>query len=191
MNDQELAKRIQEGDEEAFRTLVDQHQEMVVNVCNSFLHNADDAMDVSQDVFIKIFESIHKYKGQAKLSTWIYRIAVNHSLNHIRSKKRRNWLNTLDNLFNGDEDEKPVYEPADESSQEKQMEAEEEQQVMIKALQKLPDKQKTALTLNSYEEMAYKEIAEVMQIPVNQVGVLINRARKSIQQYLIDFYKKN
>ncbi len=191
MNDQELAKRIQEGDEDAFRTLVDHHQEMVVNVCNSFLHNADDAMDVSQDVFIKIFESIHKYKGQAKLSTWIYRIAVNHSLNHIRSKKRRNWLNTLDNLFNGDENEKPVYEPVDESSQEKQIEAEEEQQVMIKALQKLPEKQKTALTLNSYEEMAYKEIAEVMQIPVNQVGVLINRARKNIQQYLIDFYKKN
>ncbi len=190
MNDQTLVKRIQEGDEDAFRTLVDQHQEMVVNVCNSFLHNTDDALDVSQDVFIKIFESIHKYKGQAKLSTWIYRIAVNHSLNHIRSKKRRNWLNTLDNLFNGDDD-KPVYEPADEGSYEQQLEAEEEQKVMIKALQKLPEKQKTALTLNSYEEMAYKDIAEVMQIPVNQVGVLITRARKSVQQYLIDYYKNN
>jgi RNA polymerase sigma-70 factor (ECF subfamily) len=80
----DIIKKITEGDENAFKLLVDQYQKMVVNVCNNFLHNYDDSMDVAQDVFIKVYQDINKFRGDSSIKTWLYRISVNNSLNFIR-----------------------------------------------------------------------------------------------------------
>src|SRR6056297_2283897 len=99
MTDQQIIQGLKAQDETAFKEFVDKYQEMVLNVSNSFVHNKDDAMDIAQEVFIKVYDSVDKFKEQSKISTWLYRIAVNKSLNYIRDKKRKNIFSSLDLLF--------------------------------------------------------------------------------------------
>ncbi|MFP4018286.1 MAG: RNA polymerase sigma factor [Bacteroidales bacterium] len=191
MTDQKLVERIQTRDEAAFEEFVNKYQEMVLNVCNQFIHNKDDAMDVAQEVFIKVYESITNFKSQSKISTWLYRIAVNKSLNFLRNKKRKSIFSSLDLLF-----ENPDHNPAeklsdeDPDSQEK-MEMDEDKQILMKVINKLPEKQKTAITLNKFEKLPYKDIAEIMNISVTETGVLINRAKNKIQKEMIQYFKHN
>jgi RNA polymerase sigma-70 factor (ECF subfamily) len=189
MTDQQIIQGIINRDESAFREFVDKYQEMVLNVCNSFLHNYDDSMDVSQEVFIKVFDSIPKFKEQSKISTWLYRIAVNKSLNYIRDKKRKNIFSSLDLLFDNSAENpgKTIYDETSNSAE--NMEKEEEKEALYKAIDSLPKKQKVALTLNKLEEVPYKDIAEIMNISVTETGVLINRAKKKIQQKLVKQFK--
>ncbi|MFO8235936.1 MAG: RNA polymerase sigma factor [Bacteroidales bacterium] len=191
MTDQQLVKRIQEKDESAFKEFVDKYQEMVINVCNNFLHNQDDAMDVAQEVFIKVYDSIDNFKSQSKVSTWLYRITVNKSLNFLRDKKRKNIFSSLDLLFE-DTERNPAETVSDGSEDSQvQIEKKENKQALMKAIDELPKKQKTAITLNKLEELPYKDIAEIMDISITETGVLINRAKKKIQKMLIEYFRKN
>lgn len=189
MSDQELLEKIAKKDELAFRMFVEKYHVLVLNVCNNILNDYDDSMDISQEVFIKIFESVDKFRGDSKISTWLYRIAVNKSLNHLRSKKRQKWFSSLDVLF-GDESKKIDIKNPDSNISE-QIELDENKKALHIAISKLPDKQKTALTLNSFEELPYKDIGEIMEISVTEVGVLINRAKKNLQKLILDYYKNN
>ena len=161
MDEKELILGIKEGNEDAFRTMVDKYQDLVVNVCNSFLHSHDDSMDVSQEVFIKVYQNINSFREDAKLSTWLYRISVNKSLNFIRSKKRQKWFNGLDDLFNGDSESNKVIEPESQDAiPGDDIEKQEEYKALNYALSTLPEKQRIAITLYHYDELPYKEIAE-------------------------------
>lgn len=189
MTDQEIVKGIQNGEEKAFKELVENNQEMIINVCNSFVHNKDDAMDIAQEVFIKAYHSIDNFHGKSKVSSWLYRIAVNKSLNFVRDKKRKNIFNSLDLLFENSTDISDNIEDKTENTQEL-FESEEMRATLKKTIDELPKKQKVALTLNKYEELSYKEIAEVMDISISETGVLINRAKKQLQKKMIKKFKK-
>ena len=89
MGEKEMIKAILEGDQKAFKLLVDTYQVMVVNTCHAFIHDRDEAEDIAQDVFIQVFESLGKFRFESKLSTWLYRIAVNRSINHCKSPRGR------------------------------------------------------------------------------------------------------
>ena len=190
MTDQEIIQGLKNRDETAFKEFVDKYQYMVLNVSNNFVHNKEDAMDIAQEVFIKVYDSVDSFRGQSKLSTWLYKITVNKSLNYIRNKKRRNIFSSLDVLFEN-QNNNPVENMAEdqENSQEK-MESEERKDILLKAIEELPQKQKTALTLNKLEGLPYKEIAGIMDISVTETGVLINRARKKLQKKLVEQFKK-
>ena len=99
MTDQELIDQIQSGSQSAFRHLVDKYQVLVFNTCIGFVGNRQSAEDLSQDVFIETYRSISKFRGEAKLSTWLYRISVNKSLNHIRDHKKHNVVRSLERFF--------------------------------------------------------------------------------------------
>ncbi len=190
MTEQQLISGIKEGDEQAFKELVDKYQELVVNVCNSFLHDRDDALDVSQEVFIKVFHSVDTFKGDSKISTWLYRIAVNKSLNFLRSKKRKNIFSSLDLLLEGEQNN-PADSVADsEENAEEQISRNEDIERVIAVIDQLPKKQKTAINLNKFEGLSYKEISEIMNISVTETGVLINRAKSKIQKQMIHKIKK-
>ncbi|OFX19249.1 MAG: hypothetical protein A2041_06285 [Bacteroidetes bacterium GWA2_31_9b] len=189
MNDNELLEKIAQKDEQAFRIFVEKYHPLVLNVCNNILNNYDDSMDISQEVFIKIYETIDKFRGESKISTWLYRIAVNKSLNYLRSKKHQKWFSSLDVIF-GDESKK--QDIADNTPIiGDQIETDENKKALQHAINRLPDKQKTAITLNSFEELPYKEIAEIMMISVTEVGVLINRAKQNLNKYIVNYYEKN
>jgi len=189
MDDLHLIERISRKDEEAFRIFVEKYHQLVLNICNNILHNHDDAMDVSQEVFIKIFDSIETFRAESKITTWIYRIAVNKSLNYLRSKKRQKWFSSIDILFDNNSKKN---EPQDnELKPGENIELDENKKALYHALAKLPEKQNIAISLNSFEDLSYKEISDIMNISTSEVGVLINRGKKKLQQLIIEYFKNN
>lgn len=190
MTDQQIINGLKSGDESAFRTFVDSYQEMVINVSHRFVHNKEDALDIAQEVFIKVYNSINAFKAHSKLSTWLYRITVNQSLNYVRDKKRKHIFSSLDLLFENHHQDTHYFDQADRDTSQERLEKEENKQILLKAIEQLPKKQKIAFTLNKLEDLPYKEVAEIMGITVTETGVLINRARKKLQQKLGVYFKK-
>lgn len=190
MNDQQLIEQIRQGDEKAFRHLVENYQQMVVNTCFGMLHDRDDANDIAQEVFIEVFNSIDKFRLDAKISTWLYRIAVNKSLNFIRDNKKRSLFQRIEAVFAGrnytDSTSGLSSDEPDTNLQEKQKSA-----IVHKAIDSLPENQRIAFTLNKYEDLSYKEIAEIMALSLSSVESLMHRAKKALQKKLLDCYKKD
>ncbi len=173
--DLEIAKRIGSGDKAAFRELFETYNSGILNLCYAMVRNQSDAEDLAQEVFVEVFCSIASYKGQSKLSTWIYRIAVNKSLNHIKKQKLRHLF--LSSESKSQQDTTP--RGADWDLRDYQY-----KEYFDKALSALPNKQRTAFVLFMYEQMPQKEIANVMKCSPNAVEVLVHRARKSIESYI-------
>ena len=190
MNDQQIIEQLKQGNEPAFRYLVEQHQKMVVNTCFSLVHDSDDADDLAQEVFIEVYNSIDRFRADAKISTWLYRIAVNKSLNFIRDNKKRKFFKKIEDVFTGrnytDSDTGLSFDEPDAELQEKQKAA-----ILHKAIDSLPENQRVAFTLNKYEDLSYKEISEVMGLSLSSVESLIHRAKKNLQEKLYDCYKKD
>ncbi|MBU8893698.1 MAG: RNA polymerase sigma factor, partial [Bacteroidales bacterium] len=186
MDEKILLDKISQKDEKAFQFFVEKYHQLVLNVCNNILNNYDDAMDVSQEVFMKIYDSADQFRGESKITTWLYRISVNKSLNYLRSKKKEKWFTSLDLLFSS---ETKSIEPEDsELKPGESIEQEESKKALYYALRKLPEKQNIAISLNSFDDLAYKEISEIMNISVSEVGVLINRGKKKLHKLILDYY---
>ena len=145
MEDLELIKNLKSGDEEAYRLVVDTYQKMVLNCAYKFLRNSESAQDLTQEVFLEVFESIHSFRADAKLSTWIYRITVTKSLNHLKSLQREKRFGKLLRLFGEDEIEKRIPAPGS-MSPEKELENRDRAAVLARELEKLAENQKVAFT---------------------------------------------
>lgn len=173
-----------------FKNLYDQHSRMVFNLCLKYLQNIEDAEDVTQEVFITIFKSIAQFKGESKLSTWIYKIAVTKSLEFIRMKKRKKRFAFFELILNNEKGEINVsnvhfYHPGI------QLENKERSAILFKAIDKLPENQKTAYILCKLEELSYAEISEIMKVSISSVESLLFRAKQNLQKLLGDYYEKN
>ena len=190
MDDKKLLNHIQNNKTTGFKLLVNEYQALVINTCYGFVHNRQDAEDIAQDVFIEVYRSLENFRGQSKLSTWLYRIAVNKSLNHIRDNKKNNWLKSLDILFD-DENNTKTLAPEDSKNNmpDKITENKETGNYIYEAISTLPDNQKIAFTLSKYEDLSYKEIADVMKLSLSSVESLLFRAKKNLQKKLIEHYK--
>ena len=182
----ELTEKLKSGSEEAFRRLVEENMDRIVNTCFGFVQNRQDAEDVAQNVFIQAYKSIHKFRGDSQLSTWLYRIAVNQSLNHLKSKKRRQIFHSLDSVISG---KKTEIADTQESFSDT-MEKDEKIKLLHSMISKLPENQKIAITLNKFEDLSYQEVAEVMGISVSAVTALINRGKNNLKKKFENFYKK-
>ena len=171
-----------------FKSIVEAHQEKVRNTCFRFVKNPEDADDVAQEVFIQVYESLGHFRKDSELSTWIYRIAVNKSLDFIRKKKRKKRFAQLTSLFGFNEEKEEVVLPATDNPQQ-DMEAKEDKQVLNSALDQLPENQKTAIMLSKYEGFSNKEIAEIMEVSLSAVEALMHRAKKNLHKLLYDYYE--
>lgn len=186
-SENDLTELLKEGDESAFRTLVEQNQDRVYNTCLGLVRNEEEADDLAQEVFIEVFRSIHTFRGEAKLTTWIYRIAVTKTLEHLRSRKRKKRFAILKSLiYSNDETEMEIPDYVHPGIQ---LENKERASVLMKAVDRLPENQKTAFTLNKIEGLSYDEIAEIMGKSVSSVESLLHRARLKLQEFLYQYYK--
>jgi len=176
------------NDKEAFRQLVEQYKDKVVNTCFGFVHQKEDAEDIAQDVFIEAWLSYHKFRGEASLSTWLYRIAVNKSLDAVRKQKTKKYIGLFKNLLHISDEaiDKLKHTEADPLQQIEQYERE---QALYKALDKIPVNQRIAITLSKFEDLSMKEIAEVMDTSESAVESLLSRAKVSLRKHLEDYYK--
>ena len=187
MTETEIIQKLQQGSEPAFKMLVENYQKLVVNTCFGLVQNNEDAEDIAQDVFIEVFRSIQNFRADAKLSTWLYRIAVNRSLNHIRDNKRHKWFQSFDDIVK-EKNTQLMHQLSENPGIE--LENLQRANILHEAIGSLPENQKTAFTLNKYEDLSYKEIAEIMDVSVPSVESLIHRAKTELQKKLYTCYKK-
>jgi len=190
MDEAQLIKGIQEGDRKSFQILVETYQRMVVNTCLAIVHNKADAEDLAQDVFLEIFRTAQNFRGESKISTWLYRIATNRSLNFVRNKKRKGFFQSLEDTFLGGKNRNSEISESRGDQPDQNITDQQRSDVLHQAIDKLPEKQRIAFTLNKYEELPYQQIAEVMEISLASVESLIHRAKKNLQEQLLDCYKK-
>ncbi len=191
MTDSQLIEELLNDDPKAFRRLADKYYPVVLQTAMGFLHNAADAEDICQDVFIEVYQSIKKFRKESKLSTWIYRITVNKSLNFIRKNKRNSLIENMESYVFGRKEKYNKDLPGGfVSGQETELEKNERTQVLHKAINSLSGNQKIAFTLSKYDDLANKEIAEIMNVSVSSVESLIHRAKLNLQKQLLSYFEK-
>jgi RNA polymerase sigma-70 factor, ECF subfamily len=184
MSDQELIVGIQNRDKKVIQQLVSKYHKQVIKTAYYFLKSMDDAEDLAQEVCIEILESAGKFKGDSSFSTWIYRITVNKSLNFIRKRKRSELMGNIENLFRkSTTGNKPQL--AEPSLNDTGIEDKEKETLIHEAVYRLPENQKTAFILSKYDELSYKQIAEIMNVSLASVESLIQRAKHNLQKSLV------
>ena len=182
MLDSDIIKLIINGNTDKYRVLVQKYQDRVFHVCMGYVHNEDDANDLTQETFIKAYLSLNTFKFKSSFATWIYRIAVNICLNYIR-KKKGNIIDRIENAIDSVTANHKLQIP-DYSNPEEILITEEHKKVIFNEIDRLSPKQKTAFILSKYDELPQKEIAEIMQITEGAVESLIQRAKTNLQKRL-------
>jgi len=187
LDQRELFVQLQQGNESAFAKLVDEWQDMVYNTALGIVQREADADDITQEVFIQVFQSIRSFKGDSKLSTWIYRITISKSLDHEKRKRRKKRFGFVQGLFgdNADDD----IQPTEFNHPGVQMENKEKAAGLFQALKRLPEKQRIAFTLHKLEGQSHQEIAEIMQTTLFSVESLIARAKSNLRKILTEYYQ--
>lgn len=178
--------QLREGNEEAFNRLVSSYQKQVYRTCLGITHNNSDADDLTQEVFIEVFRSIGKFRDESNISTWLYRIAINKSLNYVRNQKRLRFFQTIGIIsspYIADNETKIDY--PNESTHNEHL-----KKILERAIDSLTEKQRTAFVLNKIEELPYKEIAHIMNVSLSTVESLLYRARQNLQKNLMVHYKE-
>lgn len=188
LSEQDLVQKLTERNELAFRQLVDEQKDRVYNVALGIVQDDAEAEDVAQEVFIEILESIRHFKGESRLSTWIYRIAITRSLEVVRKRKRKKRFGFMVRLFQ-EEATHPGVDVPHFVHPGVQLENKERAAILFKAIDDLPENQKIAFTLHRIEDLSYEEIAKVMNVSLSSVESLIHRAKLNLQKKLIGIRK--
>jgi len=183
MNDSELIGRLSENDPQAFRILMEKYQDLVFRTSMGLLHDTEAAEDISQEVFIEVFKSIGYFRGESKLSTWLYRVTINKSLNELKKNQRNKAWTKFEDIFKGKKEEKKELSIPDKSS-ENLIESKELAKILQQAIDELPENQRIAFVLAKYDELSYKEIAEIMNSTVSSIESLVHRAKTNLQKRL-------
>lgn len=155
-----------------FEEIVVKYQKMVFRLVMGFVHVKEDAEDLTQETFIKAYHSWDLFRGDSEISTWLYRIAINVSLNHVERQKKRNLLqlagDAFSTLFNLESEEKSPHQILEDV---------ELSAVIRSAIDSLPEKQRIAFILSKYEELPQREIARIMKTTEGAVEQLLQRAK--------------
>ncbi len=176
--------------DELFRGLVAEHQEMVVNTCYRFVFNREDAEDLAQDVFVELFRSLEQFREESKLSTWIYRIAVTKSLDHLRHRNRKKRFTSLKRMIGISDPADDIAAPSHYNPAEA-LAGSEHAKVLQDALNTLTDSQKTAFLLSKQEGYSNQEIADILKTSVSAVESLVHRAKKNLHDKLYTYYAEH
>ena len=168
-----------EGDEEAFRRLVERHQDRLVRLCQRLLHDREEALDAAQEVFIKAYRKAGKLEPKGELYTWLYRVATNHCFNKLRRRRIVRFL-PIGNTF---EEEPLGWEPPDRApAPDRQLAARERWRATRDAIARLPESQRAVLVLAKFEGLSYRRIAETLQITEGAVESRLFRAMRNLSK---------
>jgi len=178
VTDKQLIDRVKNGEKAAYDLLVLKYQQRVINLVSRFVRNQSDALDVTQEAFIKAYRALPNFRGDSAFYTWLYRIAVNTAKNYLAVQSRRPSGN------NYDVSEIEQIEGADalkeQATPENLLLKDELQATVLKAIEDLPEDLKTSIMLREIEGLSYEEIASVMECPIGTVRSRIFRAREAI-----------
>lgn len=187
---EELLKLIAAGDQIAFREFYGLFTARVYNTCLSYLQNEQEAEEATQDVFIEIFNAAQTFRSQSTVATWVYRIAINKSLDRLRYRNRQKRFAFMSSLFNRDTGalmhDKPTFDHPGVVLEHKEKAA-----YLFKAIKELPESQQTAFILKQVEGLSQKEVGEIMGMTEKAVESLLQRAKTGLRKILGDFYNGN
>lgn len=180
--DQQLIRRVQQGDKKAFDLLVLKYQHRIINLVSRFVRDPNDALDVAQEAFLKAYRALPSFRGDSAFYTWMYRIAINTAKNYLVVQSRRPVEREQDLA----ESEQIALESAlnDIATPEHMLLTDEIGTTILKAIEDLPEDLSTAITLREVEGLSYEEIATVMACPIGTVRSRIFRAREAIDKRL-------
>lgn len=177
--DKELLEKIVEGDEVAFEQIVKKYERRVLNTVYRYVGKSQEAEDIAQEVFIKVWRHAKSFKGKSKFSTWLYRIVVNQCLNYRDKHKEK--PASLDEIMEyGRTPDSLKVEIGDE----------EKPKIVRRVIDELPKRQRMALVLSRFEGKSYSEIAQIMGVSLSSVESLIFRAKGSLKKKLLPLRKK-
>jgi RNA polymerase sigma-70 factor (ECF subfamily) len=189
-----LLRRLRERDERAFAELVDRHKNQVFNLLYRMIANRAEAEDLAQEVFITVFKSIDQFRGESKLSTWIYRVAVNHCKNRIKYLSRRHEKKhgELDDVAEGKsaaQGGEPIASGGSAQAQAPDLVLEGmEREVMVqRAIADLDEEHRVVVVLRDIEELSYEEIVEITGLPEGTVKSRLHRARLALKEKLAKY----
>ncbi len=169
-----LIYQFQQGDLNAFQTIYDQTKRVVYNIVYKMTFNEDESRDITQDVYLKVFQHRMQFQPKAAIQTWIYQIAVNHTLNYLRRKKMQRIKQDAVNFF---------Y--LQKRSSRNEQDTIDLKEIVYRLLKKMNEKYRLPLILREVEDLPYDDISKVLGIGVGTVKSRINRARKLFQQYYV------
>ncbi len=180
--DQELVNQAQAGDTRAFEMLVTRYQQKIANIISRYVRDRDEVLDVTQEVFIKVYKALPRFRGDSAFYTWIYRIAINTAKNHLVARSRRIQNSEVE------PEEAERYASALEMQNFDTPEAEYARQeietAVTRAVDDLPDDLRSAIVMREVDGMSYEEIANAMACPIGTVRSRIFRARDAIDKAL-------
>lgn len=178
MEDQKIIEMVQKGNVNAFSHLVDKYQDIVFSIALKVLKNREEAEEMAQETFIKVYRSIGSFQGKAKFSTWLYRITYNTCITHTRKKKIS--TTQIDNLPVSDEQDEGSFGDFPEESRSRYLEM---------AMQKLPEEDYALVLLYYYEDQSIEDIREATGLSESNVKIKLFRARKKLYEWMNEFMK--
>jgi RNA polymerase sigma-70 factor, ECF subfamily len=181
-SDEVLITLVHQGEQGAYRILVERYQERIRNLIYSIFHDQQVVDDLSQEVFIKAYEALSQFRFQSSFYTWLYRIAVNKSRDELRKRKVRRWFSLQTMLEASDKElsSKIVVEQHDNELQE----------LLAAGLKTLPEKYRIAIILKDIDGLSYEEIAEIMECEIGTVKSRLSRARAMLRKVLEPLLKE-
>lgn len=185
-SDAELIERFNRGEKEVFNVLADRYAGRAYQIAYGVLGSREDAEEVAQDVFVRIYKALPRFRGDSRFSTWMYRIAMNLARNKYRWNKSRGSQKKI-SLEETEEEEDNSYGiqvPAKEPSPDEQADLTEYQQKVMREINNLPALYKEALILRNVEEMSYEQIAEILDCKLGTIKSRIARAREELRKRL-------
>jgi RNA polymerase sigma-70 factor (ECF subfamily) len=183
MTDPELIEGILRRDRNAFQYLVNRYQKQVIKTACYFVGNMEDAEDLSQEIFLDIIQSMNSFKRSSSLSTWIYRITVNKSLNMVKKQQRKGIMVRFESIFRNTA-EQGFARDAEPSAPPSDFECREKREMLHAAIRRLPENQRIAFVLSKFDDQSYQQIADIMKTGLPAVESLIHRAKVNLQKYL-------
>ena len=189
MKEDKFINELKNGNQLAYSQLIDDYKEKIFATCISFVPNKEDAEDIAQEVFLEVFSSINKFKGNSKLSTWIYRITINKCLEFIRKKNTKKRFAFIQSIIGNEI-------PIDKTSYFTEfkhpgivLENKERSETLFYAINQLPELQRVVFTLHKIDDKSYQEISEIIKKSISSVESLMFRAKKNLQKLLENYYK--
>ncbi|HEY2867775.1 MAG TPA: sigma-70 family RNA polymerase sigma factor [Pyrinomonadaceae bacterium] len=184
LSDHDLIEQAKQGDEDAFAEIVHRYKNPIVNYLYRFLNDYEEAVDLAQETFVRVYFAIDRYHRGFAFSTYIYRIATNLAISEIRRRRRRRLL-SLSGLFQSDYEETAEYQPRDERMlPDAELVGDEQSRVIARAIAALPEKYRVAIILRDVEGRSYEEIAAIMELGLGTTKSRINRGRGLLREKL-------
>ena len=184
MTEQELVTRAKAGDDEAFAQLMRDNEKRIYNLTLRMTGNPEDAMDLAQETFLNAWRGLKFFKGDSAFSTWVYRLASNACIDHLRRKKRRQDISAP--MPADDEDDSQPDIPDERFQPEQELERQELRRAVAQGLEQLSEEHRQVLVMREINGLSYQEIADVLDLEAGTVKSRIARARNSLRKILVE-----